>query len=603
MLTRVIRHLLASHAKRAAPDITDAMALLQQGRLEEAEHAFRQLVDAKPGDAELHHLLSYAQTRRRRFVEAVSTLERGLELAPDRADMYYSLGRAHIACRSFSAATKALYRALDLAPSWPAAWISVADALASLDDVDAAEDAFLRALELAPENVEAHYNYGNLLMRLGRIDKALQCYDRALKLKPDFHQAFNNLVYVRNFSDAYSPERIFEAHLEWARAFADHLTSAADSNQFRIAGGEKIRIGYVSANFREHAVTYFLQPVLEHHDQSTFDIYCYSDVQIPDARTKKLKKIVSNWRDTAGMSDTAVWQQIRRDGIHILVDLTGHTENDRLMVFARRAAPLQVTWNGYANTTGMSAIDYRITDSYADPPGLTEHLHSECLLRMPEIYMPFAVPQEDISEGSSPVTQHRYVTFGSFNALSKVTPKMIELWARILVRVPSARLVILTVPEGRTRARLLGRFSHFGVEPSRIVLKGRLSQREFMAAHHDVDIALDCFPFNGTTTTAHTLWMGVPVVTMAGRNHVSRVGVSMLSNAGLSQMVAQTEDEYVSIATALAGQTTTLLHLRQTTRNRMLEGPNMAGPRFTSFLEDAYKRIWSQFVKATAQTQ
>jgi predicted O-linked N-acetylglucosamine transferase (SPINDLY family) len=177
---------------------------------------------------------------------------------------------------------------------------------------------------------------------------------------------------------------------------------------------------------------------------------------------------------------------------------------------------------------------------------------------------------------------------------------MIELWARILMRIPSARLVILTVPEGRTRMRLLRRFSQFGVEPSRIELKGRLSQREFMAAHHDVDIALDCFPFNGTTTTAHTLWMGVPVVTLAGRNHVSRVGVSMLSNAGLSEMVARTEDEYVSIASALAASPAALVHLRQTIRGRMLECPNMAGRRFTGFLEEGYKRIWSELVKAMA---
>jgi predicted O-linked N-acetylglucosamine transferase (SPINDLY family) len=305
--------------------------------------------------------------------------------------------------------------------------------------------------------------------------------------------------------------------------------------------------------------------------------------------------MASGWRQTADVPDDALADMIRNDRIDILVDLSGHTENDRLMVFARKPAPLQITWNGYANTTGMTAIDYRITDAYADPPGMTDGLHTEKLVRMPDIYMPFEVPEDDVREGPCPHVERGYVTFGSFNAVSKVTPSMVELWSRILHEVPSSRLLVLTVPEGRTRLRLRDAFEKLGIPADRLDLRGRLRQRDFMAAHQEVDIALDCYPFHGTTTTAHTLWMGLPVVTLAGRSHVARVGVSMLTNVGLAELVASNEAEYVSHAVKLASEGPWLQDLRLNLRKRMLAAPNMDGERFTRSLEHVYTSMWNDY--------
>ncbi|MGZ5114604.1 MAG: tetratricopeptide repeat protein [Burkholderiales bacterium] len=595
MLKQVLRQFLPTRSRDPTTLLDSALALVNEGRFKEAEVVFRELSILKPDDPEARHLLGYVQYRRSQFPGAVAALEQAIELAPDRADIYYTLGRTRIAYRAYNDGAGALKRAVELAPTWAPAWISLGDALAGSDNVDEAEHAYLKAIDLAPRLAETHYNYGNLLIRLGRIADAIQSYQKALEHKPDFEGAHNNLVYALNFSDAYTPEYVFKAHLEWAGRYAEPLTRQAAPHPRPTKTVRQLRIGYVSANFRDHAVTYFFEPVLKRHDLGRFSTYCYSDTRSPDARTDRLRAMAAIWRETSQMSDEELARLIRIDRIDILVDLTGHTESDRLKMFARKAAPVQVTWNGYANTTGMTAIDYRITDPYADPPGMTDDLHTEKLLRMPEIYMPFEKPEDDVPEGPCPCLQRGYVTFGSFNAISKITPRMIELWSRILCGVPSSRLLMLTVPEGNTRSRLRSAFSECGVDADRVEMRGRLKQRNFMAAHQDADIALDCYPFNGTTTTAHTLWMGLPVITLAGRSHVARVGVSMLENVGLSELVASSENEYVECAVKLASNAAWLQGLRQSLRARMLTSPNMDGVRFTRFLEQAYLSIWNDY--------
>jgi predicted O-linked N-acetylglucosamine transferase (SPINDLY family) len=290
---------------------------------------------------------------------------------------------------------------------------------------------------------------------------------------------------------------------------------------------------------------------------------------------------------------------VRRDHVDILVDLTGHTNGNRLLVFARKPAPIQVTWNGYANTTGMEAMDYRITDAYADPPGMTEHLHTERLVRLPEIYMAYQPPDKSPPVGPPPGLANGYVTFGSFNAMHKVGPSVIALWARILKALPTARLMMLTVSEGTVRARLAQAFADHGIDPERLELIARLPFDQFLEAHQRADIALDPFPFNGTTTTCQTLWMGVPLITLAGRSHVSRVGVSMLSNLGLQRLVACDEAQYVSLAVTLAQDREDLTELRAGLRQRMLSSPNTDGARLTRFLEAEYAKMWKDYCSRT----
>lgn len=593
MLKAVLKGLVSRRARHEPVTLEAAQALLESGRNDEALALLRELCIAEPDAFAPRLQLGRVLYATKALGPALTALEQAHELEPGDTDAQYLLARAYIDCGDFAAA-RTLLRALTAAlPDWGPGWLALGDACTGARALDAAEDAYMRALELVPESSIAHYNYGIALEKMGRVDEAIACYQRALAIEPGFSAAHSNLLFALNRTDAVTPEAVYREHLEWARRHAEPLTAAAPRVK-TARSRARLRVGYVSADFREHPIGYFCGPVLRHHSRAGFEIYCYSDVRVPDALTRGLRDLDCVWRDTCELSDEALAAIVQGDEIDILVDLTGHTGGDRLLAFARRPAPLQVTWIGYPNTTGMSAMTHRITDAYADPPGATEHLHSERLIRMPEIYLPFAVPAEDVPAGAAPSISRGYVNFGSFNVAPKLTPRILAVWARILRELPDSRLMILTVPEGRARSRIKAIFERGGVDPARLDLRGTLPHHEFLKAHHEVDIALDSFPYHGTTTTAHTLWMGVPLVTLAGATHASRVGVSMLSNVRLPELVAWSEDDYVRIALELARDPPRLQALHASLRARMLGAPNMDGARFTRFLEEAYAKIWKE---------
>lgn len=593
MLKAVLKGLTSRRSPRKPVTLQAAQALLESGRTDDAVSLLRELCIAQPDAFEPRLTLGRVLYATKALGPALAALEQAHELEPTDTDAQYLLARALVDCGDFAAASALLRPLTSTLPEWAPAWLALADACTGARALDAAEDAYLRALELVPESSIAHYNYGVALEKMGRVDEAIAHYRRALAIEPQFRAAHSNLLFALNRTDAVTPEAVYAEHVEWARRHAEPLTRAAPLPKSRRSRG-RLRVGYVSADFREHPIGYFCGPVLRHHAREAFEVYCYSDVRVPDALTDALRDLDCVWRETCRLSDEALAALVRKDAIDVLVDLTGHTGGDRLLAFARRPAPLQVTWIGYPNTTGMSAMSHRITDAHADPPGTTEHLHTERLIRMPEIYLPFAVPGEDVPTGAAPSITCGYVTFGSFNVAPKLTPRMLGVWTRILRELSDARLMMLTLPEGRSRSRIEAIFEHGGVDPARLDLRGTLSHRAFLEAHHAVDIALDCFPYHGTTTTAHTLWMGVPLVTLAGPTHASRVGVSMLSNLGLPELVASSEDDYVRIAVALARAPPRLRALHETLRGRMLGSPNMDGARFTRFLEDAYVKICNE---------
>ncbi len=608
MLNDLLRRILKPGGPRAAGDgrepasraalsenLGHALAMQQRGEFAEAERMYRSILDERPEHSGALHLLGHVLIVQGKTTEAVPVLSRAAALMPGDADVSFNLARALQREGQLAAAEHALRSAVAARPDFAAAWLSLAAVMSEADRLDDAEDCFRRALELEPGLAEAHYNYGNLLHREGRIGEAISHYRTAAELKPDFVRAHSNLVYALNFSDAFSPEEIFQEHRQWALRHAEPLTASARPHRNPRTRGRPLRIGYVSANFRDHAVTYFFEGTLIHHDRERFLVHCYSDVEQPDAHTERLRRAAGVWRDIAGLDDASVAELVRRDAIDILIDLTGHTDNHRLLTFARKPAPVQVTWNGYANTTGMSAIDYRITDALADPPGMTEHLHSEKLVRLPEIYMAFSPPAASPQVSAAPETKEGHVSLGSMNALSKVTPQVIAVWSTILRALPGARLLMCTVPAGRTTERVIREFARHGVERSRLELLPKLPFQQFLSAHSRVDIALDPFPFSGTTTTCQTLWMGVPVITLAGKCHVSRVGVTMLSSVGLEQCVATDENDYVEKALAFASNPALLRELREGLRERMRASPLTNGARLTRFLEDAYLKMWEDY--------
>lgn len=582
--------------------IARAIELQQSGEFGAAEAVLRQLLSQRPGDGDVLHLLGSFLMQQGRHAEAAALLAEVVAVQPDSAEAHFNLASACSNLGKFRNAAIHFARAAELRRGFAEAHLGLGNALKAANEPDAAEDAYRNALRLNPQSAEAFYNLGNLCHQLGRGDEAIDCYRHAIELRPTFVAAHCNYVYALNFVPGPTAEQIFAAHREWAQQHAESLTETAPAVVSDYSPERPLRIGYVSPNFRDHAVSYFFESVLVRHDRRVFHTVCYSDVLRGDAVTERLKQAAGSWRDCAGDSDDRLAERIRADRIDILVDLTGHTERNRLLMFARRPAPVQITWNGYANTTGMSAMDFRISDAVVDPPGRTDHLHSEKLLRLPEVYMVYCPPADAPPVGVLPAVRDGRVTFGSMNALSKISAPVVQLWGRILTALPEARLLLVAVPGGRTRERITGLFAAQGIASTRLEMHDRLPQREFLDLHNRIDIALDPFPFSGTTTTCQSLWMGVPVITLAGRVHAARVTTGMLTSIGLTEIVAGSEDEYVNIATRLAQNIGKMAELRSGLRQRMLNSSLTDAARFTRHLEDAYRTVWKDRCGRQAQS-
>jgi predicted O-linked N-acetylglucosamine transferase (SPINDLY family) len=437
-------------------------------------------------------------------------------------------------------------------------------------------------------------------MESGQVANAIESYRAALRIMPQFPLVHSDLLYALHFDSANEPAAIFQEHLDWADRYATPLVGEIKPHRRR-QRRERLRIGYVSGDFRAHPVGYFLFSLLSQHDHARFEIHAFSDVKQSDPVTARFRELVDQWHEVAAMSDTQLAQCIREREIDVLVDLSGHVGSVRLLTFARKPAPVQVTWLGYPDTTGLATIDYRLTDAHADPIGLTERYHTEQLVRLPNGFLCFpdllnldAAPPE-ARDPAAPVT------FGSFNQAAKMSPQTIALWARILKEAGGdARMLIKTQRAGdeQNRQRLRSAFAEHGIDEHRLdILPRQSNYPEHLRRYAQMDVALDTFPYHGTTTTCEALAMGVPVVSLAGQMHVSRVGVSLLTHFGQPDWIAANEDEYVRIGLNLANDRPRLAALRQELRPRLLASPLCDAARFARDVESAYDAMWQHWEK------
>lgn len=552
-------------------------------------------------DAQRAYQLGNTLAMQGKMSQAVDHYERALSLRPNHVKARHNLGNALVVLGDSLAAQGRLEqavaqyeRALSLRPDYAEAHNNLGNALMRNRPIEAIAH-FQRAISLQPNFAEAHNNLALVLSAHGQIDQAIGHFERALLLKPDYHAAHSNFLLTLNYASGKDPLAVYAAHLDFARRWEEPLAAQSQSHPNDRSSEQCLKIGYVSSDFRQHSVAYFIEPVLESHDRERFEIFCYSNHPQEDGTTARLIKQANHWRKIAGIPDDAVAKQVRADRIDILVDLNGHTANNRLLVFARKPAPVQVTWLGYPNTTGLSAMDYRITDAFADPVGKTEHLHSEKLVRLPECFSCYLPPREAPEVSELPAQEKGYITFGSFNKLTKISPEIMAVWARIILAIPGSRLTLknYNLSEKTMQEMVLAAFARLGVPPERLQLLGDdPSQMLHLKRYQDIDIGLDPFPYNGTTTTCEALWMGVPVITLAGRTHAGRVGVSQMTNLGMTDLVSQTPDEYVATAVRLASDMKHLGALRKELRPRMLASPLMDASRFTANLEQAYLAMW-----------
>jgi protein O-GlcNAc transferase len=514
-------------------------------------------VSADPLDARQHFELARKLQRQGDPGEALKHFRRASELSPDSIESINAIGNCH----------------------------------RDLGELAESVAAYRRVLEARPDHSLAHNNLAVTLQDQGNLDEAIASFRRSLEIQPNDPKVHSNLLLCLNYHDAYSPEQIADEH----RAFGRRFGLAKPQALRRTASPDgRIRIGYLSPDFRQHSVAFFIWPVLQQHDRERFEVTCYSDVMAADAVTELLMHRPERWRVTAGMSDDELAAIIERDQIDIFVELAGHTGGNRLPLLARRrVAPVQVTYLGYPNTTGLSGIDYRITDAIADPPGMSESQYTEQLVRLPDSFFTQLTIAGMPDVAPPPAVTKSQVTFAAFTNLCKVRPKTLKLWARLLQQVPRSRLLLQakSLIDPATRAAVAGVFASAGIAPDRINLRGWVDFPQYIDLYRDVDIVLDTFPFNGHTTTCQSLWMGVPVVTHAGDAHRSRMGASVLTQLNLSELVAQSEDDYVRIASDLAGDLPRLEGIRAGLRQRVQQSPYMDTQRFTRNLEAAYEEM------------
>lgn len=578
-------------AVEAGPEVAELYnelgnALALAGEPVWAEAALRRASELKPEVAQIHNNLGNVLRQQGRLADAIDSYRAALDLAPDYGEALGNLGIALQESGDIEGAIAQYQGAIERRSDDALAHTHLGVALAAKGELEAAVAAHRQALAHDPGLAEAHNNLGIALKDQGALDEAADGYRAALALRPENATFHSNLLMSLCYDPAIDGAALLAAHREWdaAHGSGEPPNFGIDTDPDRV-----LRVGYVSPDFYSHSVASFVEPVLAHHDRGQVLVACYSDVATPDDVTARLEDVSDLWRDTVGMSDTSLAEQIRADGIDILVDLAGHTANNRLPVFARRAAPVQVTWIGYPATTGLAAMDYRLTDEWADPPGQSDDWHSEELLRLPVGFLcygpPADCPEPADAAGEGPVT------FASFNNLSKVGAGVVATWAATLQAVPGSRLLLKSrqLADTALGERLLAAFAKHGIEAGRIELRGRIASRtDHLALYREVDIALDTFPYNGTTTTCEALWMGVPVVTLAGTRHAGRVGVSLLEAAGFADSVAGSRDEYVAISARLAADRP----LPAEVRARIAASPLTDAVGFTNGLEAALRETW-----------
>lgn len=567
-----------------------------EGRLTEAEAVYRAMLEHAPPSAEVMHLLANNLLLQKRHAEAVALLERATVLRPGSAEAYHDLAVGLSALGRYDQAVACFNTALELKPDFFGALTSLGNALKAAGRLAEAEIAYRGALKLNPDFAEAEYNLGTLLHLLGSGAEAIARFEKALQINPEFVEAHSNLVMLRDYT-AFGTEP-FEERARWNAQQVGRRGIAPLAPEVTVDPERKLRVGYVSADLRRHAAASCFGSMLLHYDRTLHEVTCYSNSAQVDDLTEQFRGSATNWRDISALPDEKVADMIRADRIDILVDLSGHSAGNRLLVFARKPAPVQLSAWGYPNGTGLEAMDYLLTDVVSIPPDRGPHFREQL------IYLPcatgFLPPGESPSVDRVPAAAAGHITFGYFNNYVKMSDQALDLWAQLLGALPAAEMVFkgqAFTADARCRNRVLGRFADAGVAAQRVRFLGNTSQMGHMAALNEVDITLDPFPYAGGVSTLESLWMGVPVVTLNGAALVTRgTSAAILTCLGLTDWIADTPEQYLNCASQKSANIGELVALRQTLRERLRTSPIAVAEVYVRAVEQVYRQIWRRFV-------
>jgi predicted O-linked N-acetylglucosamine transferase (SPINDLY family) len=585
-------------ALEAKPDYAEAhynlgLILQQSGRLVEAEASYRSALALKPGYAEAYNNLGSALSNLGRLDEAEASLRQALVIRPDYDDAYCNLGLTLRDMKRLDEAEASLRRALAIRPDYAEAYCNLGAVFQDQGRLIEAETCYRKAIEIKPDFTKAHSNLGVTLQDLGQLDEAEASYQQALRIDPDYANAHGNLLFALNYHPDRSAEEIYRAYQQYDADRGIPLRSTWREHGNDRDMNRRLRVGYVSPDFKNHSCRHFLEPLLAHHDKARVEVFAYAELVKEDEMTVRYKNYVEHWIPTSGMSDAALAERIRGDGIDILVELAGHTAGNRLLVFARKPAPVSLSWLGYGYTTGLSTIDYYLTDEISAPIG-SEKLFAEHLWRIATpayAYRPAAGMGE---VNSLPAQRLGYVTFGTLTRSIRVNHRTIRVWADILKAVPDSRLVMdsLTFKDLAMQERLATQFAQHGIARDRLEMGFHSPPWDVLRG---IDIGLDCFPHNSGTTLFETLYMGVPYITLAGRPSVGRLGSSILHGVGHPEWIAASEADYVAKAVELAGDVAHLSEVRAALRGQFECSPLRDEKGFAGRVEEAYRGMWKNW--------
>jgi protein O-GlcNAc transferase len=570
----------------------------QSGNFGNAADLFRQVVALRPDYAEAFNNLGVACKCNGQLEEAIRAYRQAIALKSDYGGAYSNLGNALREMGELDEAIVAYRRAVALKPDFAPAFSNLGNALKETGQLDEAVAACRAAIALKPDFFEAYGNLGNALMDQGQFDEAIAAYRQAMRLKPNDAKPHSDVVYSLYFHPGYDERAIQLELAQWNRQHAESLARFIRPHANDRDPERRLRIGYISPDFRDHVVGRNMLPLLAAHDRKQFEIACYAIMVRHDAMTGQFQALADIWRDVGAESDEQIAQIIREDRIDMLVDLTLHMQGNRLLVLARKPAPVQVTFAGYPGSTGLKTIDYRLTDPFLDLPGMDESIYSERSVRLADSFWCYD-PRSDLAVNDLPASRQGFITFGCLNNYCKVNDAVLKLWAAVLGRVENSRLLILS-PAGSHRDHAIAILAARGGDPSRVQWLDRRPRLQYLQMYHRLDICLDTFPYNGHTTSLDAMWMGVPVITRIGPTVVGRAGWSQLSNLNLTELAARTDEQFVTIAANLAADIPRLAELRRTLRQRMQQSPLMDGARFARNVEAAYRQMWRTWCGAAA---
>lgn len=566
------------------------LVLFNAGQVDAAVKAYHTALEIAPNVANVHYNLGNALQSRGEFHEAIEEYLKALTLKPVDANTYCNMGSALLKQEKIAEAIAAFEKSIRIRPDYAEAMSNLGTALLRDKKLDEAIGWFEKAAGLRPDIPEIINNFAGAMKDAGRLEEAIAWYRRSLATRPH-PVVHSNLIYSLQFSPEYGVGSIAVELRKWNQMFALPLGKDVEEHNNYSVPDRRLKVGYVSPNFYGQAEAHFLLPLLKAHDREKFEIHCFSGVRKADEFTKRHKELADEWHEVSRLDDASLAKRIRETHIDVLVDLTMHMGENRLLAFARRPAPVQVTWLAYPGSTGLTAIDYRLTDSVIDPPNRDESVYSEKSVRLEDSWVCY----DPLSEAAArPAEQKGPITFGSLNNPCKINPKTLRIWGQVLKQAPDSKLLMLCV-SAKHRVQVERVLGEGGIKSGRVTFVTTCSREEYLRQYDWIDIALDPWPYNGITTTCDALWMGVPVVSQIGPTPAGRAGASALAAAGLAELVADSPDRFVKIAVELARDEARLVKLRSTLREQVCKSALMDGPKFAARVEKAYREMWKKW--------